>query len=213
MLMPKRIKYRKQHRGRRKGQASRGNQVSFGEFGLQALDPAWITNRQIEAARIALTRHIKRGGKVWIRIFPDKPITKKPAETRMGKGKGNPEGWVAVVKPGRVTPVIQVSCPIEHHSVHALLARQLGELLSRLLGAVNLGSLRVDALRAQPQQRGTIRIIDDLSTDILQAPCHDQPWPLRGARQTAPNAPMASPSPNPSLLSCGLAHFEYPSSA
>ena len=102
MLMPKRIKYRKQHRGRRKGQASRGNQVSFGEFGLQALDPAWITNRQIEAARIALTRHIKRGGKVWIRIFPDKPITKKPAETRMGKGKGNPEGWVAVVKPGRV---------------------------------------------------------------------------------------------------------------
>jgi large subunit ribosomal protein L16 len=102
MLMPKRIKYRKQHRGRRKGQSSRGNQVSFGEFGLQALDPAWITNRQIEAARVALTRHIKRGGKVWIRIFPDKPITKKPAETRMGKGKGNPEEWVAVVKPGRV---------------------------------------------------------------------------------------------------------------
>jgi large subunit ribosomal protein L16 len=102
MLMPKRIKYRKQHRGRRKGQSGRGNQVSFGEFGLQALDPAWITNRQIEAARVALTRHIKRGGKVWIRIFPDKPITKKPAETRMGKGKGNPEEWVAVVKPGRV---------------------------------------------------------------------------------------------------------------
>lgn len=102
MLMPKRIKYRKQHRGRRKGQSGRGNQVSFGEFGLQALDPAWITNRQIEAARVALTRHIKRGGKVWIRIFPDKPVTKKPAETRMGKGKGNPEEWVAVVKPGRV---------------------------------------------------------------------------------------------------------------
>jgi large subunit ribosomal protein L16 len=102
MLMPKRIKFRKQHRGRRKGLAQRGNQISFGEYGLMALDPAWITNRQIEAARVALTRHIKRGGKVWIRIFPDKPVTAKPAETRMGKGKGNPEGWVAVVQPGRV---------------------------------------------------------------------------------------------------------------
>lgn len=102
MLMPKRIKYRKQHRGRRTGQAGRGSDVSFGEYGLQALDPAWITNRQIESARVAMTRHIKRGGKVWIRIFPDKPVTKKPAETRMGKGKGNPEEWVAVVKPGRV---------------------------------------------------------------------------------------------------------------
>jgi large subunit ribosomal protein L16 len=102
MLMPKRIKFRKQHRGRRKGLAQRGNQISFGEYGLVALDPAWITNRQIEAARVALTRHIKRGGKVWIRIFPDKPVTAKPAETRMGKGKGNPEGWVAVVQPGRV---------------------------------------------------------------------------------------------------------------
>ncbi len=102
MLMPKRIKYRKQHRGRRRGHATRGNTIAFGEWGLQALDPAWITNRQIEAARVALTRHIKRGGKVWIRIFPDKPVTKKPAETRMGKGKGNPEGWVAVVQPGRV---------------------------------------------------------------------------------------------------------------
>ena len=102
MLMPKRIKFRKQHRGRRKGLAQRGNQISFGEYGLMALDPAWITNRQIEAARVALTRHIKRGGKVWIRIFPDKPVTAKPAETRMGKGKGNPEGWVAVIQPGRV---------------------------------------------------------------------------------------------------------------
>ena len=102
MLSPKRIKYRKQQRGRLKGKATRGNQVSFGEFGLQAQEAAWITNRQIEAARIAMTRHIKRGGKVWIRIFPDKPVTAKPAETRMGKGKGNPEGWVAVVKPGRI---------------------------------------------------------------------------------------------------------------
>src|SRR5712691_11212188 len=102
MLSPKRVKFRKRFKGRTKGLATRGNEVSFGHYGLQAMEPGWITNRQIEAARVALTRHIKRGGKVWIRIFPDKPITKKPAETRMGKGKGSPEGWVAVVKPGRV---------------------------------------------------------------------------------------------------------------
>lgn len=102
MLMPKRTKFRKQHRGRRAGKATRGNTVAFGDFGLVSLEAAWITSRQIEAARIAMTRHIKRGGKVWITIFPDKPTTKKPAETRMGKGKGSPEGWVAVVKPGRV---------------------------------------------------------------------------------------------------------------
>jgi len=102
MLMPKRVKYRKRHRGNMRGKAYRGNKVAFGEFGLQALDPSWITNRQIEAARVAITRSIKRGGKMWIRIFPDKPVTKKPAETRMGKGKGAPEFWVAVVKPGRV---------------------------------------------------------------------------------------------------------------
>ena len=102
MLSPKRVKHRKQMRGRRKGMAHRGSTVSFGEFGLQALEPAWITNRQIEAARVAITRHIKRSGKLWIRVFPDKPVTVKPAETRMGKGKGNPEYWVAVVKPGRV---------------------------------------------------------------------------------------------------------------
>jgi len=102
MLQPRRTKYRKQHRGRMKGVASRGNTVAFGQYGLQALEPAWITDRQIEAARVALTRHIRRGGKVWIRIFPDKPYTKKPAETRMGGGKGSPEYWVAVVKPGRV---------------------------------------------------------------------------------------------------------------
>jgi large subunit ribosomal protein L16 len=102
MLAPKRVKHRKLHKGRMRGQAHRGSKVSFGEYGLQALEPSWITNRQIESARVAMTRHIKRGGKVWIRIFPDKPITQKPAETRMGKGKGNPEGWVAVVKPGRI---------------------------------------------------------------------------------------------------------------
>ena len=102
MLAPKKVKHRKQHRGRRRGLATGGTEVSFGDFGLVALEPAWITNRQIEAARVAITRSIKRGGKMWIRIFPDKPVTQKPAETRMGKGKGNPEFWVAVVKPGRV---------------------------------------------------------------------------------------------------------------
>jgi large subunit ribosomal protein L16 len=102
MLAPKRVKYRKQMKGRMRGKATRGNVVSFGDFGLQATECGWITNRTIEAARIAMTRHIKRGGKVWIRIFPDKSITKKPLEVRMGKGKGNPEAWVAVVKPGRV---------------------------------------------------------------------------------------------------------------
>ena len=102
MLLPKRVKYRKQFRGRMKGKAHRGNTVSHGQYGLVALEPAWITNRQIEAARIAMTRYIKRGGQVWIKIFPDKPVTAKPAETRMGSGKGSPEYWVAVVKPGRV---------------------------------------------------------------------------------------------------------------
>lgn len=102
MLMPKRVKYRRVHRGRMKGKASRGNKVVYGEYGLIALEPAWIKSNQIEAARIAMTRYTKRGGKVFIKIFPDKPVTKKPAETRMGSGKGSPEYWVAVVKPGRV---------------------------------------------------------------------------------------------------------------
>ncbi len=102
MLLPKRVKHRRVQRGRLKGKATRGNTVTNGQFGIQALEPAWITSNQIEAARIAMTRHIKRGGKVWIKIFPDKPITEKPAETRMGSGKGSPEYWVAVVKPGRV---------------------------------------------------------------------------------------------------------------
>lgn len=102
MLMPKRVKRRKQHRGRMKGKALRGNKITYGDFAIQALEPAWITANQIEAARVAMTRYIKRGGQVWIKIFPDKPVTQKPAETRMGSGKGSPEYWVAVVKPGRV---------------------------------------------------------------------------------------------------------------
>jgi large subunit ribosomal protein L16 len=102
MLMPKKVKYRKQQRGRRKGVAHRGSTIAFGDYALQAMEDGWITARQIEAARVAMTRHVKRGGKIWIRIFPDKPITKKPLETRMGKGKGNPEEWVAVVKPTRI---------------------------------------------------------------------------------------------------------------
>jgi large subunit ribosomal protein L16 len=102
MLAPKKVRHRKVQRGRMRGQAKGGTEVHFGDFGLLALEPGWVTNRQIEAARVAITRHIRRGGKVWINIFPDKPVTKKPAETRMGSGKGNPEAWVAVVKPGRV---------------------------------------------------------------------------------------------------------------
>jgi len=102
MLMPKKVKYRKQQRGRMRGKAWRGSDVSFGDYGLKALEPCWLTDRQIEAARVAMTRFVKRGGKVWVRVFPDKPITKKPLETRMGKGKGAPEGWVCVIKPGRI---------------------------------------------------------------------------------------------------------------
>ena len=116
MLLPSRVKHRKQQRGRMRGKAYRGGFIAFGEFGLQAMEPAWITNRQIEAARVAITRHIKRGGKMWIRIFPDKPVTVKPAETRMGKGKGSPEFWVAVVKPGRIL--------FELQGIDAALARQ-----------------------------------------------------------------------------------------
>ena len=102
MLMPKKVKYRKQQRGRMTGKAWRGSELSFGDFGLKVLEPGWITDRQIEASRVAMTRFVKRGGKIWVRIFPDKPVTKKPAETRMGKGKGAPEAWVVVIKPGRV---------------------------------------------------------------------------------------------------------------
>ena len=102
MLMPRKVKHRKQQRGRLTGAAKGGTEVTFGDFGIQATEPGWLTARQIEAARIAMTRHVRRGGKIWIRVFPDKPITKKPAETRMGSGKGNPEGWVSVIKPGRI---------------------------------------------------------------------------------------------------------------
>jgi len=125
MLAPKRIKWRKQQKGRVRGKATRGNTVSFGQYGLQSLDAAWITARQIEAARVAMTRHIRRGGKVFIRIFPDKPISKKPAETRMGKGKGNPEAWVAPVRPGRVM--------FELEGVSESIARRAMELASAKL--------------------------------------------------------------------------------
>ena len=112
MLMPRKTKYRKQQRGRRRGYAKGQQQVHFGDYGLKSLDAGWVTNRQIEAARIAMTRHIKRGGKVWINVFPDKPVTEKPAETRMGSGKGNPERWVAVVKPGRIMFELSYSDPV-----------------------------------------------------------------------------------------------------
>ena len=126
MLMPKRVKHRKVQRGRRRGSAKGGTNIDFGEFGLKAYEAGWITARQIEAARIALTRHVKRGGKIWIRVFPDKPITKKPAEVRMGKGKGNPEIWVAVVKPGRIL--------FELEGVPEELAREAMRLAGHKLG-------------------------------------------------------------------------------
>ena len=126
MLMPKKVKHRKQMRGRMTGVATRGSEISFGEYGLKSLEPAWITDRQIEAARIAMTRHIKRGGKIWIRMFPDKPVTKKPAETRMGKGKGSPELWVAVVKPGRVMFEIEGVTRELAEKAMALAAAKLG---------------------------------------------------------------------------------------
>ena len=118
MLLPKRVKHRKQHRGRMRGRAKGGTEVHFGDYGLLALEPGWITNRQIEAARVAMTRYIRRGGKVWINIFPDKPITKKPAETRMGSGKGSPEWWISNVKPGRV--LFELSYPDEKVAREAL---------------------------------------------------------------------------------------------
>ena len=118
MLLPKRVKYRRVHRGRMTGKALRGNKVNYGDYGLQALEPAWITSNQIEASRIAMTRYIRRGGQVWIKIFPDKPITEKPAETRMGSGKGSPEYWVAVVKPGRV--LFEIAGVGEESAVEAL---------------------------------------------------------------------------------------------
>jgi large subunit ribosomal protein L16 len=126
MLMPKKVKFRKMHRGRRAGPAKGGAELAFGDFGLQALDAGWITARQIEAARIAITRHVKRGGKVWIRVFPDKPYTKKPLETRMGNGKGNPEGWVAVVKPGRVLYEIEGVTPEVAREAMRLAAHKFG---------------------------------------------------------------------------------------
>src|ERR1700758_4052524 len=125
MLMPKKTRFRKQHRGRMNGKATRGEEISFGQFALQALEPAWITSRQIEAGRIAMTRHVRRGGKVWIRIFPDKPVSKKPAETRMGKGKGGPEFWVAVVKPGRILFELEGLPPVEALEAMTLAAHKL----------------------------------------------------------------------------------------
>jgi large subunit ribosomal protein L16 len=125
MLVPKRVKFRKQQRGRRAGIATRGSALVFGQYGLKAMEAAWITNRQIEAARRAMTRYVKRGGKVWIRIFPDKPITSKPAETRMGKGKGAPEGWVAVVKPGRILYEMEGISEVEAKEAMRLAAMKL----------------------------------------------------------------------------------------
>jgi large subunit ribosomal protein L16 len=138
MLMPRRVKHRKQHRGRLTGTAKGGTEVTFGEYGIQALEPGWITARQIEAARIAMTRHVRRGGKVWIRVFPDKPVTQKPAETRMGSGKGNPEFWVAVVKPGRI--LFELSFPSEQTAKEAMeRAIQKLPIKARFVSRASLG--------------------------------------------------------------------------
>ncbi|MBI3625712.1 MAG: 50S ribosomal protein L16 [Candidatus Rokubacteria bacterium] len=134
MLMPKRVKYRKAQRGRMKGVAVRGSTLAFGDYGLKALEPGWVTNRQIEAARVSLARSLKRGGKIWIRVFPDKPVTKKPAETRMGKGKGNPEFWVAVVKPGRILYEMEGATEADAREALRLAGQKLGiatKLVSR----------------------------------------------------------------------------------
>jgi large subunit ribosomal protein L16 len=140
MLVPKRVKFRKQQRGRRSGLAIRGSQFAFGQYGLKALEAAWITNRQIEAARRAMTRYVKRGGKVWIRIFPDKPITAKPAETRMGKGKGAPEGWVAVVKPGRILYEMEGISETEAKEAMRLAAMKL-PIATRFVSRSRMGSV------------------------------------------------------------------------
>ncbi len=140
MLVPKRVKFRKQQRGRRSGLAIRGSSLAFGQYGLKALETAWITNRQIEAARRAMTRYIKRGGKVWIRIFPDKPITSKPAETRMGKGKGAPEGWVAVVKPGRILYEMEGITEVEAKEAMRLAAMKL-PIATRFVSRTTTGAV------------------------------------------------------------------------
>ena len=125
MLQPRRVKHRKQHRGRRNGKAWRGSELKFGEFGLKVLEPAWITDRQIEASRVAMTRFVKRGGKIWIRVFPDKPVTKKPAETRMGKGKGAPDQWVCVIRPGRILFEMEGVTEVEARRAMQLAAAKL----------------------------------------------------------------------------------------
>lgn len=144
MLSPKRVKYRKVHRGKMRGKAQRGNTVTFGEFGIQSLEAHWVTDRQIEAARVAMTRHIKRGGKVWIKIFPDKSVTKKPAETRMGSGKGSPEFWVAVVRPGRI--LFEVAGVAEDVAREAMrLAANKLPMKTRFVIRERLGGERVEA--------------------------------------------------------------------
>ena len=161
MLMPKKVKYRKQQRGRMRGKAWRGSTLEFGDFGLKALDAGWITDRQIEAGRIAMTRFVKRGGKVWIRIFPDKPVTKKPAETRMGKGKGAPEYWVAVVKPGRII--------YEMEGVPESVAREAMRLAAAKLGVHTKFVMRLekgedDVMKSTEQ----VKKLRDMSVDELQ---------------------------------------------
>ena len=161
MLMPKKVKYRKQQRGRMRGKAWRGSDVSFGDYGLKAMEPCWLTDRQIEAARVAMTRFVKRGGKVWVRVFPDKPITKKPQETRMGKGKGAPEGWVCVIKPGRIlfemngVPASEARRAFELAGAKLPIHDQVRDAVCRgesVMKAAELRDMDVEALRAKTQE-------------------------------------------------------------
>jgi len=178
MLMPKRVKYRRVHRGRRRGAASGGQHVDFGEFALQAMEVCWMTNNQIEAARIAMTRKIRRGGKIWIRVFPDKPFTKKPAETRMGKGKGAPEGWVAVVKPGRIL--------FEMSGVAEDLAKEAMRLAAHKLP---IATRFVTRAQSEAEQAEEIRIADEKGAA------------KRAAVVTAGNAEPVAPAKAPKVAS------------
>jgi large subunit ribosomal protein L16 len=165
--MPKRTKYRKQFRGRMKGRATRGNRITFGEYGLVSMEPSWVTSNQIEAARIAMTRHIKRGGNVWIKIFPDKPVTEKPAETRMGSGKGSPEYWVAVVKPGRV--MFEMSGVAEEVAREALrLAMHRLPMKCKIMSKKDLDN-EIDALELQSGAAGTSGGASDETAETVSA--------------------------------------------
>ena len=198
MLMPKKVKYRKQQRGRMRGKAWRGSDVSFGDFGLKALEPCWLTDRQIEAARVAMTRFVKRGGKVWVRVFPDKPITKKPQETRMGKGKGAPEGWVCVIKPGRIlfemngVPEAEARRAFELAGAKLPIHVRFANAVCRGEGVMKAAELRdLDVEHAARADAGDRRpVVPDAHPEV--------DGPAGGPGQDEDGAPRAGPDPDDS---------------